>query len=311
MRDLPPFTDCARSLGMHPATATILDDMRFLFAAVLTLPREPTPQQLQKVQTTCEWVHDRLLALHPVSPGSRQASPPETSCIELEGPERPESSVHGDHGEMLAAGGRNTSSVGLLPDSNAHIPGWCTSLTPEIPTRGRGAGRGDYQSDSRHPDHLYQVVRHSALLYSRAIMKREPLSTTCLPAEFLAIWVAMWRVPLTAWKSANGVFHWALLAIAPCCHGKADARLVKSMLVISALGLGLDNWAVAVEAARAGLRVQRWLSQEAAWTPSSPATTAYGEGGGGGSSHGQEDRVPGGGRGGEAVARHGYHQSDC
>jgi hypothetical protein len=179
---------------------------------------------------------------------------------------------------------------------------------------------------------MYQVVRHAALVYSRAIMTRTPIGSTCTTDEFLAIWTTTWRVPLTAWKGANGVFYWVMLAIAPACHGTAHARFVKSMLMISALGLGLDNWAVAVEAASAGLRVQRWLSQGNGAVETARRRAGDGGGGGAGSggdqgsaagpegssstssttTTGQRRPVAGAGAtgGGEAVDKHGYHQPD-
>ncbi|KAH6690307.1 hypothetical protein F5X68DRAFT_68868 [Plectosphaerella plurivora] len=421
VRDLPSFSECGRSLGLHPATATMLDDMRFLFNAVLALPAEPTIQQLRKVQTTCQWVHNRLLALNPVSPGSRQASPgPQRSHATmagtgagtggagtglgaglgvnlngLEGPGRlrrpsaptlsrgPSTSPRppsaggsrrssGPSHEQVTAWydvgeddgisnssnhNTNTTSTGYFLGDHHEDAGGArpTGLSPSLErarttSPGQGQGQGQVSGEQlERPDYMYQVVRHAALVYSRAIMTRTPIGSTCTTDEFLAIWTTTWRVPLTAWKGANGVFYWVMLAIAPSCHGTAHARFVKSMLMISALGLGLDNWAVAVEAASAGLRVQRWLSQGSAGSGTGAAEgvrggggARAGDGGGGGAGSGGDQgsgpegssttssisgqqgqqSATGGAEGsgaaagagatggGEAVEEHGYHQPD-
>ncbi|OAA61871.1 Zn(2)-C6 fungal-type DNA-binding domain protein [Niveomyces insectorum RCEF 264] len=81
---LPSFAQCADALKLHPTTASILDDMRFLIAAVLALPPAPPARShdnnekkkenknntaaLKKVQTTAEWIHDRIRRLPADSP---------------------------------------------------------------------------------------------------------------------------------------------------------------------------------------------------------------------------------------------------
>ncbi|KAF5679813.1 6-hydroxy-D-nicotine oxidase [Fusarium heterosporum] len=65
------FGDCANSLQLHPSTAQILDDMRSLFAAVLTLPKAPTLEQTQRVMDTANCVHGRILSLPERTPPPR------------------------------------------------------------------------------------------------------------------------------------------------------------------------------------------------------------------------------------------------
>ncbi|CAK7215084.1 hypothetical protein SEUCBS140593_002411 [Sporothrix eucalyptigena] len=64
----PSFAHCAEPLNIHPTTASILDDMRFLITTVLALPPNPTAKDLQKVQTTAEWIHNRIQLLPEDSP---------------------------------------------------------------------------------------------------------------------------------------------------------------------------------------------------------------------------------------------------
>ncbi|ROT35302.1 hypothetical protein SODALDRAFT_61124 [Sodiomyces alkalinus F11] len=275
---LPSFSESSHLLGLHPATARILDDMRFLFNAVLWLPEHPTPQQLRKVKTTSEWMHNRLLHLNPITgsphPSSRRPSPSEE-----------ETSLRGSNAMR-----RGRSPLGVADKGAGASGATGRSLTPIPTTRGDAAvyptgGRAsshlgnvvysyegsldptlglDARASSEpteRPDYLYRTVRLAALAYSRAIMTQTPISQACTASEFLGMWNATRRVPLATWKAVAGVFHWVMLAMAPACPGSAQARLVKSMLVMSVLNLGLENWQLLTEAAGAGLRVQGWLSR--------------------------------------------------
>jgi len=73
---LASFAECADSLNMNVATASILDDMRFLISTVLAMPARPTPQELQKVRTTATWMYQRISKLEENIPArERSASP--------------------------------------------------------------------------------------------------------------------------------------------------------------------------------------------------------------------------------------------
>ncbi len=71
---LVPFARCADALGMHPATASVLDDMRFLIATVVSLPPSPSPVELQKLHAVAVWVHDRTAKLPETAPASSSSS---------------------------------------------------------------------------------------------------------------------------------------------------------------------------------------------------------------------------------------------
>ncbi|KAI8249173.1 hypothetical protein K4K56_010423 [Colletotrichum sp. SAR 10_98] len=139
--------------------------------------------------------------------------------------------------------------------------------------------------DNHNSDYMYQAIRATAIVYSRAIMNRTPLSVACTQHEFLQIWATVWRVPLSAWNSSVGTFHWIMLAIAPACHTTPHGRFVKNMLMVSTLALGVDNWAVAIGAAKAGLKLQHWLKGQDAETESEEGAEeddGEGQGDGGG-----------------------------
>lgn len=75
----PSFAGCAASLQLHPSTAMILDDMRFLIETVLAMPENPTAEQIQKLVSTAAWITDRISELPTDTPArdnpnSRSAS---------------------------------------------------------------------------------------------------------------------------------------------------------------------------------------------------------------------------------------------
>jgi hypothetical protein len=128
---------------------------------------------------------------------------------------------------------------------------------------------------------MYRVVRIAALVWCRAVKERKPLSQTCSEAEFLQIWMSTWRVPLTTWRAALGVFNWVMMSIVPSCHKTPHERFVRTMFMISMVSRAVDNWHVCLESAEAAVKLQRWLREE--------------EGGGGGVV-----------AGGDMIAKHGY-----
>ncbi|KAK1829115.1 hypothetical protein QBC39DRAFT_374106 [Podospora conica] len=76
LHTLPRFADCDDVLPLHPAVASLLDDMRFLLAAVHALPDRASPKDLQKVHTTAAWIHERILSLPADGPEPRPPPPP-------------------------------------------------------------------------------------------------------------------------------------------------------------------------------------------------------------------------------------------
>lgn len=64
------FSDCISGLKLHPATASILDDIRFLIATVTSLPQQSTPAELHKVAKTSKWIMNKIANLPAHSPES-------------------------------------------------------------------------------------------------------------------------------------------------------------------------------------------------------------------------------------------------
>ncbi|KAK1981178.1 hypothetical protein LZ30DRAFT_593249 [Colletotrichum cereale] len=315
---LPSFADCAASLGMHPATASILDNVRYLIGAVeavyavanetnatatstvlgmseLTTTTTTTtttlPTSIQaswKAQLTGRYMHEHISGLHSTIPGFRETSSPD------EVPTRTGSSPTSSHYSATAAtataaaaaaavdeafvrsgslsstgtAGRGSVGAGRSPSEPASnsmtTPEWPqTRDASDSPASPRSMQHGHHRQHlQQSPDFMYQVVRMAAIVYTRAIATGTPLSGACTESEFLHIWTTTWRVPLSAWNGALGVFHWIMLAIAPACHRTPHARFVKNMTTISTLTLGVENWAMAMGAARAAMRLQHWLGSQ-------------------------------------------------
>jgi hypothetical protein len=279
------FSSCAAALRIHPAVASILDDMRFLLAAVLALPAKPSAKELQKVHTTSAWIHERISGLPEYSPTTRRPSAasstpsrgsstmPET-CEDPQPPSsrRGQSQAERQQPQKPRRAPAQQAPAGQtqerLPEMNPPSP-----LSPTTTAT---------DSNGPSPDHVYQAVRLAALLYSRAIMHRRPFSLVVTSDEFLRLWTTAWRVPLSTWRSLLGVFNWVLLPIVS--SGKAAQphdRFVKGMMNISLFQMGVDNWELASSVMEAELSLQRWLGGESA------SSSGAGSDGGDGAKRGQ------------------------
>ncbi len=282
---LVPFADCMQALEMHPATASILDDMRFLITTVLSLPANPSPKEMRKLHTTSVWIHDRIAKLpasSPMPPRPSQKSPaspahlppgtpseaavPLTPQPEAQAPVQmltpPESGQDSSQGSSVHTASRRASTQSLHPETAISTAAETASQqrsrqptrtpSPRPPPSPAGLTAGS-------PDILYQTVRQTALIYSRAIMRRQPFSEVVEPAEFLELWTSTWRVSLTSWKGRVGIFTWIMLAIVASARDTPHDRFVKSMLSICSVQLSLENWEIASAALRAALKLGAWL----------------------------------------------------
>lgn len=273
---LPRFADCAEALKLDPATAAILDDMRFLVSAVLALPDEPSAKELQKINTTSAWIHNRTSALPDYSPrrrppAARSATTPSIIVTDIEAVDAAEadrSSVSARRGSWHSV--HSTHSIASAASSDQAYSDQGQDDTLPAPPRRRQTSHGSSSSPDPAasssspdpPDFLYQSVRLSAILYSRAIAERRPFSSVVEPDDFLQLWSTMWRVPLSTWKGVLGVFNWIIVGIAPAAReSQRHGRFVKSMLANSLLQMGVDNWELARGVMEAGGRLQSWLGE--------------------------------------------------
>ncbi|KAK2022764.1 hypothetical protein LX32DRAFT_629360 [Colletotrichum zoysiae] len=256
---LPTFADCAASLGMHPATASILDNVRYLVGAV------------EAATLMGRYIYEHISGLHSTTPGFQQTSSPEevptrarppptsSNCPAVDEPSVGSGSISSRSTAGRDSVGAGQSPSGPVSDSE-RLQTRDASDSPASPRSMQHFHHRKHLQQS--PDFMYQVVRMTAIVYTRAIATGTTLSGACTESEFLQIWTTTWRVPLSTWNGAVGVFHWIMLAIAPACHRTPHARFVKNMTTISTLTLGVENWAMAMGAVRAAMRLQHWLRSQ-------------------------------------------------
>ncbi len=255
---LVKFATCAEALRLHPATASVLDEMRFLISTVMKLPLHPSPTEIRKVHATSAWIHDRIQSLPSESPtGSRRRS------------------SAGPQGSSPVAPLLSPFSAASSQSPEEGYPGYLG--TADFGDDGDYSGAGEKrgatrnwlavhgsESDDDPPDFLYKAVRATALLYSRAVMLRQPFSAIISEDDFLELWTTVWHVSLAKWKSVLGIFHWIMVSLVPAARNTPHDRLVKSMLTTSMLQVGFENWEVASGAMESAVRLQRWLGAESA-----------------------------------------------
>lgn len=262
---LVPFRDCCHLLGLHPFTASILDDVSFLVDTVNRLSDNPSAEELRKTAMTAAFVHDRIARLPTSDPATH------------------EDRTAGDKGEH-ARGSEASDS----PTPHSLLPEY-----PEFESASKGRKRKsgncrvvipDDIPDSPSPtdDALYTAVRQAALVYARAIGSHQPLSSTCSADEALSILMATWRVPLARWRGIVGIFIFIMASIAPTVthHSGATASsgakedadasridfgphagFVKSILQIGLMQMSLESWSTCKDTMKRALRLQSWLTE--------------------------------------------------
>lgn len=283
---LATFASCGEALRTHGAVASILDDMRFLLAAVLALPAEPTAKELQKVHTTSGWIHERMVnlsvegpALRRLSTAAAAASPAPSSAASttsatfspldtMPSPELGDDYHSSTRGRPL---GLKQQQHSPLPVRPMQLPGDEHSSVLRLdgsPSPARAAASSTHSTammPSDPPDYIYQSVRLAAILYSRAIMLRRPFKQIVTPAEHLQLWRTTWKVPLSTWRSLLGVFNWILLPLVSSSSTQEQdsnnhGHFVKGMLNVSLLQIGMENWELCGGVMDASVGLQRWLS---------------------------------------------------
>ncbi|KAE9378250.1 hypothetical protein N431DRAFT_366674 [Stipitochalara longipes BDJ] len=178
------FGSCAEHLQIGKETAAILDDMRFLFLALIKHVEDDTREEEQRrLITTAKWVRDRIMSL------------PEGS--EVDSP--------------LAS------------------------------------------------DHIYRSCRIAALIYSKAIVERTPLSRVCTPQYLNLLWGSMWQVKLSRWKQTPGIFFFVLASVLSAAEDAPHGRFTKAMFRTTTSFIGLDYFELIDAALMALVKLQRWL----------------------------------------------------
>ncbi|MBE3044493.1 hypothetical protein IMZ48_18380 [Candidatus Bathyarchaeota archaeon] len=289
VNNLPAFSTSAEALGLHPTAAWILDNVRFITNAVLSLPEDASPEQLKKIAETSNWIYEQISSLPADSPEGRVVDESNlnfpANVINADGaavplPDRAAAAEH-----ALNPGSRNApephtewgaresavAEIILNPGSKnipePHTEWGAIESSPHREqtdntalTRPQFSSPSEFQDVALRPDFIYRVIRVAALVTVRAIRDRRPLSAVCTVEEFLQIWTTSWRVPLTTWRGMIGIFNWATVSIVPLSHGGAHERFARTMFMISMVSRAVEDWGVFMAASTAAMRLQSWLS---------------------------------------------------
>lgn len=261
-----PFSICIASLGLHPATAWLLDEMAFLIHAVLALPAQPAPRDLATLRSTAAWTLARVRALPVDAPDDAAAAIPAPAAH--------------PHGMPSAPGASCQHSTDDPPKPHSLLPRYPQfaaserGFTPPPRPRADGPGVAGGVPRPLHPPAgpLYTAVRLTACIYARAILARTPLSRACSDAEALAVLAASWRIPLDRWRGVVGVFVFVMAALVPALHQRSDrpggairahvhTRFAKAILQIGLMNVSLMDWPACHEMMSRSLRLQRWLGE--------------------------------------------------
>jgi hypothetical protein len=108
-------------------------------------------------------------------------------------------------------------------------------------------------------DHIYKSVLIAALVFCRSITQHLPLSKACSLPDLQKLWVNMWKVKLSRWKTIPGIFLFIILAAIPAAQETPHGRFLKSMLKTTTAYISLENWDVVDSTLFSFVEVQRWL----------------------------------------------------
>ncbi|KAI7917578.1 hypothetical protein M0657_007975 [Pyricularia oryzae] len=220
------FRSCEDVLGIHPATASILDDIRFLIDLALVAPLNPSPAQARKLAATATWILDRIRKLDPKSPEG-PASPnqgcnadlgcqstDDSACKEV----KPHSLIS-SYPSYISIAQEAKSPDAASDDEELSSRASEDSSPADSTTWVHCDGtKCDAAGGASKEDALYISVRLAALIYAKAIAKRKPLSSVCPPSDALALLSTTWKIPLSRWRGAIGVFVFLMLSIFPTCR---------------------------------------------------------------------------------------------
>ncbi|KAL8418761.1 hypothetical protein RB594_002101 [Gaeumannomyces avenae] len=299
---LVPFADCAEALAIDPVTASILDDIRFLISRVLGMPPDPSAAELRKLGKLAAWMLERISKL----PAHASRDDDDDDDDDNHGDQDDAmgsglGDVVGDWAAPSCCGSSPISEDGSGGGARARTPVIIKHESPEVDDAHSfgspetvaaakpqgGATEGSTAATTTEaPDYMYEPVRQAALLYCRAVASRRPFSAVVGARDLTRLWAAAWRVPLTRWRGALGVFGWIVLPIVSSARGSPHDRLIKSMLNIWGIQMSLDSWEIAGRALRSALRLQEWLGDGGG---GAAAAAAEGSGGGGGGGGGGSD----------------------
>jgi hypothetical protein len=134
-----------------------------------------------------------------------------------------------------------TTTTTWIRDRIASLPDWSTADSPL-------AG-----------DSIYKSCKIVSLIYCKAILERTALSKACTIQELSYLWLNMWQVKLSRWKSIPGIFLFVISAGLSAAERTPHGRFTKAMFKSTTSYIGLDHFELVDAALMALVRLQRWL----------------------------------------------------
>ena len=256
-----PFSSPACSLGLHPLTICILDDVRLLYYAVLEHGEHGGLSETTDLQALAESTYQRVLAI------SKNVIALKKKIVEVENdtqdseeeqnPERrPFKEIKRDFRRDDSPEIKQEPIIQTPPQTPVQEP---SSSSATSPTSNAQSDTSSLISPIPEYDLMHECVRRTALIHCKAIASRTPTSKVLTPPEAMSLWIVVWQISLARWGDAIGIFTWVMTILVPSIHGCPDDRFIKTFLVLGYMSLSMENWQMGLDAVDAGLRIQRWL----------------------------------------------------
>ncbi|RKU46667.1 hypothetical protein DL546_008275 [Coniochaeta pulveracea] len=277
----PSFGACVETMNLAPATAKVLDELRFLISAVLALSTQATEMELAKIRVTGSYVYQCILRLGHTSSNQTQGKLPASSHSYPT--HHPSNQINDPTTASILPNTMSTDVGGLHPGTTGMVgrrPGVQRSTSSPIVTlshttkSGRASSEQQFQQGTAMPppnptsfpaqqpvaDPLFPAIRLAGLVYARAISNRQSFQSILTEGDLTSLWQAFWRVPLSRWKEVLGVCNWILVPFLPIARNTKQGRVIKNLVFNGLFTMGVEDWEVATSVMERmeGLRV--WLA---------------------------------------------------
>lgn len=284
------FQSCAEALDMHPITASMLDDMRFLINATLELPPDASSQELQRLQATAKWIYDRISQLPLERPDAcqvpvseilekdEQAALVDSFSQDQTTPCRTANPVpHSflpEYPALNSSASPSSSSSASSPHSTSTPLTQSSVLNPSMSSNPQSTHISPSQTQRPSPptppptDHVYKAIRLASPLYASAIAARYPFSSTVSEETTLAVLAAIWRIPLARWRGVVAVLLFTVLPITATAANSRSAWLrphagfIKSVLQFGFMQLAIEDWKSCAETMGRMADLLAWLRSD-------------------------------------------------
>ena len=109
---------------------------------------------------------------------------------------------------------------------------------------------------------MLNTIQLAGLIYSWSIMKLSPISHFDQSSVREQLFSQITEVGLSRWKEIPGVFLWVLLVACPGSKNNLQGRFLRRKMAVAGMGIGLEDFNLAISYLRAFWLVQRWVACE-------------------------------------------------